>query len=124
MSVIWNNELSVKVIELYRACECLWAPYNTTYKCRNAKAEAWKKIAESVGLESTEVKRKMKNLIAQFYRERRRSSFKKCGAGTVYISKWFAYNYLLFLCDKNKIRKCTEGCINETEVSHCNTYLL
>lgn len=52
----------------------------------------------------------MKNLIGQFYRE---CKFKKAksgaGADEVINSKWFAYNSMLFLNDKNKPCETSEA---------------
>lgn len=60
-------------------------------------------------------------MVAQFYRERKKYlSMKKSGAGAYFTTKWFGYNSLLFLRDKNKVRPCREGGFSETAVSNNN----
>lgn len=114
----WNNDEIIQLVEEYKKYECLWVPANSNYNCRNSKEDAWREISQVLKGDVTDIKRKMKNLIAQFYRERKKiSSMKKSGSGAVLISKWFAYNSMLFLRDKNKIRKCREGGLNADEVS-------
>ncbi|KMQ87791.1 isoform a [Lasius niger] len=70
MKVKWDNELIIKLIEEHRKYKCLWAPSNKMYKCR--KEDAWGEISKAVGTDMAETKRKMKNLISQFYRERKK----------------------------------------------------
>lgn len=115
----WTNDLLIILIETYRNLECLWNPKSQKYKCRNTKHDAWSKLCDVTGADEAEVKRKIKNLVGQFFRERKKyRSYKKSGAGAFFVSKWFAYNNMLFLADKNKVRRCTEEGLNDkTEVS-------
>ncbi|XP_050509166.1 uncharacterized protein LOC126886336 [Diabrotica virgifera virgifera] len=116
MPFMWTHELVLELIENYKLCECLWNTKHAQYKCRNAKHDAWTTLAEKTGSNIEEVKRKMKNVIAQFYRERKKyRTLKKSGTGAVFISKWFAYEVLLFLAGRNKVRKCTEKGITTSE---------
>jgi hypothetical protein len=118
MSFKWTNDISITLIELYREFECLWNPLDSKYKCRNEKHGAWVRLSDATGADISEVKRKIKNLVAQFYRERRKyRQLNKSGAGATFISKWFAYKYLEFLADKNRVRQCTEKGFNDTKVS-------
>lgn len=50
-------------------------------------------------------------------------SMKKSRAGAVCICKWFAYNSMLYLRDKNKVRKCSDASFDETEVSYNSIYI-
>lgn len=114
----WDSEKIMTLIEEYRKYECLWLPSDKKYKCRNSKEDAWEEIGKVIEADVAEIKRKMKNLIAQFYRERKkRAAMKKSGAGAHFVSKWFAYNALLFLRDKNKVRKYRERGVDKNEVS-------
>ncbi|GFG31569.1 hypothetical protein Cfor_01507, partial [Coptotermes formosanus] len=116
MSFKWTNDISITLIELYREFECLWNPLDSKYKCRNEKHGAWVRLSDATGADISEVKRKIKNLVAQFYRERRKyRQLNKSGAGATFISKWFAYKYLEFLADKNRVRQCTEKGFNDTK---------
>lgn len=106
----WTLENTISLIELYKSQSCLWMAKHEKYKCREAKNDAWKAVCSPVGCLVEEAKRKMRNLVAQFYRERQKyRKMKKSGAGAHFTSKWFAYEALLFLRDKNKVRHCTEG---------------
>lgn len=107
--VIWDNDLIIKLIEQYKKYECLWIPSNKHYKCKNIREGAWEKISSVIKADIVQVKRKMKNLSAQFYRERRKKrSMKKLGGEGVFISKWFAYNPILHLRNRNMIRKWSD----------------
>lgn len=106
----WTNDKTILLLEIYKDAECLWNPKNADHKCANKRYDALKNIAEAVECDVQEVKRKIKNLTGQFYRERMKyRKYKKSGATSVFVSKWFAYNYMLFLKDKNKVHSCMEG---------------
>nr|CAH7769819.1 unnamed protein product [Callosobruchus chinensis] len=103
-STAWTNELVVELIDNYKLHECLWNAKHIKYKCRNTKLDAWVTLAEKTGKNVAEVKRKVKNIVAQFARERRRRrTMKKSGAAAYFKSKWFAYESLLFPADKNEV---------------------
>lgn len=107
---LWTHDKIILLLELYKEAECLWNPRNPNHKCANKRHDALKEISLAVKFDVPEVKRKIKNLTGQFYRERMKyRKYKKSGAGSYFISKWFAYNYMLFLKDKNKVNSCTEG---------------
>lgn len=53
-----------------------------------------------------EIDRKIKNVISQYQRERRNyKKMKKSGAGQHFTPKWFGFNAMSFIHDKNKPRK-------------------
>nr|CAH7721711.1 unnamed protein product [Callosobruchus chinensis] len=104
-STACTNELVVELIDNYKLHECLWNAKHIKYKCRNIKHDAWVTLAGKTGKNVAEVKRKVKNILAQFARERRtRRTMKKSGAAAYVKSKWFAYESLPFLAGKNKVR--------------------
>ncbi|KAL2722353.1 uncharacterized protein V1478_009216 [Vespula squamosa] len=112
--IIWNNELIIKLIDQYKKYECLWIPSNKHYKCKNIREDAWKKISSVIKVDIVQVKQKMKNLSAQFYRERRKKrSMKNSGGEGVFISKWFAYNSMLYLSNRSMIRKRSHKDLSE-----------
>ncbi|KAK5648296.1 hypothetical protein RI129_003188 [Pyrocoelia pectoralis] len=115
----WTTENSINLIELYRNAECLWNPRDGIYKDRYRKHDIWVEISNAMGAGVDEVKRKIKNLVAQYYREKKKyRAYKKSGAGAYFISKWFAYKYLEFLSHKNLVRHCSEKGIADTNEPH------
>lgn len=116
----WTTENIICLIELYGNAECLWNPRDKKYKDRYHKQDLWVEICNGIGegVSVDEVKRKIKNLVAQFYREKRKyRTYQKSGAAASFVSKWFAYKHLQFLSDKNVVRRCTEKGIDYTNVS-------
>lgn len=102
MSITWTIDLSNTLIDLYRSQRLLWDTSHVDFKNINRKREAWQLISETMGLHVLEIKRKIKNLAAQFLREQKKIE-ERVGAG--YSSdtpKWFAYNRLMFLSDRNE----------------------
>ncbi|XP_028167183.1 uncharacterized protein LOC114357658 [Ostrinia furnacalis] len=101
----WDEEVTLKLIQLYQEKELLWNPNHSDHKSRPKRYEAWNEIAIILKTNVTEVERKIKNLTSQYYRERKKTvKSRKTGASTdcVYKSKWFAYKYFNFLLTKNK----------------------
>lgn len=115
---LWTRDKIILLLEMYKEAECLWNPKNPNHKLANSRHDALKHISTAIEVDVPEVKRKIKNLSGQFYRERMKyRNYKKSGAGAHFISKWFGYNYMLFLKDKNKVQPCTEGGLQD-QVSH------
>jgi hypothetical protein len=114
----WTNDILITLIELYRESECLWNSLDSKHKCRNEKCDAWVRLSDATGADISAVKRKIKNFVAQFYRDRRKyRHLKKSGAGAMFISKWFVYKYLELLADENRVCECTEKGFNDIKVS-------
>lgn len=114
----WNVEDTCKLIELYRESPILWDPTNLNYKNKFKKADALKEIGVSLNTDANEIDRKLKNVCSQYSRERRMyKAMKKSGAGRDFRAKWFGYDLMAFLQDKNKPRKLREAGLNaEIEV--------
>lgn len=103
---VWTTEEIGILIEAYREHRNLWDPKNLDYKNRIKKMDSYKEIAGLFDTSSEEVERKVKNIISQYQRERRNyKKMKKSGAGQHFKAKWFGYNAMSFLHDKNKPRK-------------------
>ncbi|XP_077301541.1 uncharacterized protein LOC143922196 isoform X1 [Arctopsyche grandis] len=98
----WTNDKIIRMLKLYKEAECLWDVKNDQHKCRNSVREAWKEISLAIGSNIPEVKRKVKNLCSQFYRERRKYQQIQAGGGGRFMSKWFAYDHMMFLKDKHR----------------------
>lgn len=117
---LWTVEEVGNLIEAYREHTNLWDPKDMDYKNRIKKADSYKEIASMFNITSMEVERKIRNIISQYQRERRTyKKMKKSGAGHVFKPKWFGYNAMSFLHDKNKPRKGTQIGV-EIEVSLCS----
>ncbi|KAL4149796.1 hypothetical protein QTP88_003660 [Uroleucon formosanum] len=88
----------------------LWDCKLKGYKDRKKRHDAFIEIAVSFGVEKDEIERKLKNLLCHLSREMKKEKDSiKSGGGTeeVYKSKWFAYESLLFLKDRNRPRGMT-----------------
>ncbi|XP_050315638.1 uncharacterized protein LOC126750161 [Anthonomus grandis grandis] len=108
----WTDEETLAFIDMYRVRSSLWNSSNSDYKNKNRRHDGLTEIAVSFGIEKQEVERKIKNLQSHFSRERKKElESKKTGSGTdeAYVSKWFAYQAMLFLTDKNKPRKTVDN---------------
>lgn len=122
MKMEWSNERVLTFIELYRDRPILWNCRLQIYKDRNKRHDALKEIAVFLGTTKDEVERKLKNLLSHFAREiKKEKEAVKSGSGSeeVYKSKWFAYQSMEFLKDRNKPRGMTD-----TQVRFCNLFLL
>ncbi|XP_050345627.1 uncharacterized protein LOC126770310 [Nymphalis io] len=114
MSITWTNELTETLIDLYRKQTLLWDSSDVDYKNKNKKKDAWKTISDIMGLHELEIQRKIKNLTAQFFREKKKlKEDNKFGSSTSDTPRWFAYQRLLFLTDRNEPRLSVEKGLNE-----------
>ncbi|CAI6360260.1 unnamed protein product [Macrosiphum euphorbiae] len=85
------------------------------------KPDALKEIAITFNTDSSEIDRKLKNVYSQYTRERRNyKAMKKSGAGKEFHAKWFGYDLMSFLQDKNKPRKTREFGLDECQLP-CST---
>lgn len=104
----WSDEQTISFIEMYRDRPVLWRSSDPEYKNRNKRHDALIEIAVSFGIEKQDVEKKIKNLQSQFARERKREKQSRTtgtGADEAYNSKWFAYQIMMFLVDKNNPNK-------------------
>lgn len=101
----------MNLIGLYRHLPVLWDCRLKEYKDRNKRIDAYLEIAANFGVDKEEIERKIKNLLCHFSRElkKERESIKSgSGSNDVYKSKWFCYNSLSFLKDKNRPKRMTD----------------
>ncbi|XP_031346793.1 uncharacterized protein LOC116173444 [Photinus pyralis] len=104
----WSDESSLLLIEIYKNYEVLWNPRNENYYNKNLKVDAWKEIAAAVEQPEEACKAKIISLLASYRREKAREKKSKgtgSGVDNVYNSRWFAYEALRFLEDRDKPRK-------------------
>lgn len=110
-----TQEQILNFIALWKERKCLWFANCEDYKNRNKRHDALMEIGVSFGITKAEVEAKIKSLLAQFNRERKKekdSMVTGSGRENRYVSSWFAYQGMMFLADKNKPRKT-----RNTEVS-------
>lgn len=109
----WNKENTALLIEYFKEKRELWDSTSEHFKNRNKKHDAWMHLASKFDTEKSVVEKKMRSLIGQFQRELRKP---RSGAGAEEIpSKWFGFELLLFLKDKNKVRSTNEAGISEVK---------
>lgn len=100
---LWTTEETSLLIEAYRKHKNLWDPETVDYKNRIKKLNSYKEIAGVFGTSVEEIDRKLKNIISQYQRERRNfKKMKKAGAEQQFRARWFGYNSMAFLHDKNQ----------------------
>lgn len=103
----WKTEDVTHLLEMYRDRPNLWNCKADTYKDRNKRHDSLMEIAEYFKVPKEEIERKLKNLLSHFKRElKKEKTTSGTGSGTdnAYKSRWFAYNYLLFLKDRDSPR--------------------
>ncbi|KAL3286570.1 hypothetical protein HHI36_001071 [Cryptolaemus montrouzieri] len=92
----WTRQEIMKLIELYKAQDCLWNINNIDYRDKRKRNAAWKYISTTLDHDILSVERKMKVLKTQFmycYKLLKKYSAR----GEAYQPKWFAYKNLKFL---------------------------
>ncbi|KAF5293220.1 hypothetical protein FQA39_LY13688 [Lamprigera yunnana] len=107
----WTNAKVCELIELYRDRPVLWDCRLKEYKDRNKKQDALQEIADTFVVDKQVVEKKIKNVVCHFLREiKRERDSSKSGAGNsdVYKSKWFCFNNMLFLKDRNTPKETTD----------------
>ncbi|XP_050663494.1 uncharacterized protein LOC126964433 [Leptidea sinapis] len=109
----WDDSKVLQLVELYRAQEVLWNPWNKDYKNRPKRYDALYKIASELSIDVTEIERKIKNVTSHYYREKKKVNNSK-KTDNIYRCKWFAYKSLSFL--KNNCKKCGTNDTDELEM--------
>ncbi|KAK9871773.1 hypothetical protein WA026_014228 [Henosepilachna vigintioctopunctata] len=88
--------------------------------------DAWEAIAPQLETSSENVKSKISSLLASYRREKNKEKSSKGtgkGADEIYRSKWYAYEALGFLSDKNKCKTTINSTfqnasqVNDSQVS-------
>uniref|UniRef100_A0A6P7GYH4 Uncharacterized protein LOC114344535 n=1 Tax=Diabrotica virgifera virgifera TaxID=50390 RepID=A0A6P7GYH4_DIAVI len=89
------------LIDLYHYHSVLWDSTDENYEDKVKKKASWKSISNFMRIHELEIRRKIKNLTSQFFREKKKIK-EDTKSGTT--PKWFAYQSLLFLADKHEHR--------------------
>ncbi|XP_034183421.2 uncharacterized protein LOC117605803 [Osmia lignaria lignaria] len=104
----WTEEKMIKLIEQYRKFENLWNPTDINYFKRNEKVDAWEKIGIKINRSSDDCRKKIVSLLSSYRREKSRTKMSmRTGkrAAKIYRSRWFAYDSLKFLEDRDTLRE-------------------
>lgn len=103
----WSVDMSLLLIDHYEQHPVLWDPKHPYYYSKNKKIDAWEAIAQSLNLDVKIVRQKMVSLLGSF-RAQKSKGKKSIGTGAnkkdVYISKWFAFERMHFLLDRDEPR--------------------
>lgn len=110
MSIEWNRRQVQQVAELYREKRELWDIKDDHYHIKNKKNDAWQWIAEGMGCNVDEVKKKITSLLSSYRRERMNMK-KSMLSGKRKASTWFAFKYFAFLDERY-----SPICTMETEI--------
>ena len=121
----WTRDQTVVLIDLYRSHPVLWDVTCTDYRNKIKKADAWRDISAAMGVERAEVERKMRSVLAQFRRERKKTKDHKSGDGAddVYKSSWFAFESLSFLDNTTKPHGTHERGLQVRNGCVCDLYM-
>ncbi|XP_034477783.1 uncharacterized protein LOC117784220 [Drosophila innubila] len=101
-STIWTREKIYKLIELYRASDCLWNHYSELYKNKDCRTKAIEHICASLGITKKDYGKKVHNLRNQFNSELKKYERRlKDTEGITTLSpkacRWEHFETLMFL---------------------------
>ncbi|EDW71373.1 uncharacterized protein [Drosophila virilis] len=99
---IWTREKIYKLIELYRASECLWNHYSELYKNKSCRNKAINRICTALEISKIDYGKKVHNLRNQFNSELKKyeARLEKTGGKKVVSPKtrrWEHFETLMFL---------------------------
>jgi hypothetical protein len=72
MDVEWSEEQMLNLTEQYELRKCSWNVTSKDYRNQNKKKDAWQEISFHIGVDVDIVEKKMKYLLVQYQKERRR----------------------------------------------------
>ncbi|GFT77808.1 MADF domain-containing protein, partial [Nephila pilipes] len=111
----WSDENVLELIRIYKTKSILWDLKHEDRSKKNLKKDAWEEISAEMNISVDQCKRKITSMLASYRREKNKiKSNKDTGNGKNenYESRWFAYEALAFLGDRDLSRKrfTTETC--------------
>ncbi|XP_076667936.1 uncharacterized protein LOC143368762 [Andrena cerasifolii] len=101
------SAISFSLLEVFEKHESLWNPRHPRYFDTIKKDDAWCTIAQEIGTEAEECKRKVESLKSSYRREKgkiKKSTTTGRGSDEIYHSKWFAFKAMQFLDDNTEPR--------------------
>lgn len=112
---MWNQELTMKLIEELHSRPLLWDVTAAKYKNRNKKGDALQELAECFKVSISEIDKKFKNLKTQFRREHKSLCAKKKSGSSPKKPSWFGYESLLYLLSSKESRGSRSTIIEEED---------
>ncbi|XP_037927200.1 uncharacterized protein LOC119661788 [Hermetia illucens] len=101
-----DKESLIFLIQKYKDHKLLWDRDHKWYFNKTKKNNAWKAIADSIGITAEDAKKKISSLLGSFRREKSKG-FKSIGTGggasKVYKSDWFAFKSFDFLLNNDNV---------------------
>ncbi|EDW01923.1 uncharacterized protein LOC6560039 [Drosophila grimshawi] len=99
---IWTREKIYRLIELYRASDCLWNHYSELYKNKDCRNKAIDHICSTLGITKLDYGKKVHNLRNQFNSELKKYERRLAKTGensdeTVKACRWEHFDKLMFL---------------------------
>jgi hypothetical protein len=124
----WTNERTLEFIEQYKNKPVLWDIIHKDYRNKIIRHDALLEIANSFEITKEEVEKKIKNLQTTFSKENKKvKDSLRSGAGRdeIYVSKWYAFQAMMFIQDRNRPRSTvsTEDRPRSSMSSDVSTYI-
>lgn len=106
----WNNVNTCLFIDLYKEREYLWNPKHSDYKNKLVRFDGLTEIGNIMKISVEECEKKIKNLLSQYAREKKKIKITKNLALVLVLSKTFGLlmNKCISFC-KIGIKQCTQG---------------
>ncbi|KAH9642782.1 hypothetical protein HF086_010435 [Spodoptera exigua] len=95
MSISWSNEETFKFIDLYQSEPAIWDPNNALHKDKNKVNDAWNRIADSLQIPVSELKKKKETLMSAFrmHLKKKQDSIRSgMGEEEIYKPIWVFYD--------------------------------
>ncbi|EFN86671.1 uncharacterized protein LOC105181274 [Harpegnathos saltator] len=105
--VEWPYDKALQLIRMFQQRPVLWDFGHDDYKDRRKRNKTMSELAKRFHVSKAEIERKLSNLQSHFRREVRKEKMAATipNKFTVYRSKWFAYQALRFLLNRNRPRQ-------------------
>ncbi|XP_067121744.1 transcription factor Adf-1-like [Centruroides vittatus] len=94
-----------RLIELIQSHECLWDFNSSFYRRKDKKAQAWREISESLGVDPKVLSKKFHHLRTSFLRIKKKvddSRRSGCGEHEIYKPTWEHWSSMSFLLNSYK----------------------
>ncbi|XP_028173206.1 uncharacterized protein LOC114362137 [Ostrinia furnacalis] len=95
MSTAWSNEETFKFIDLYQSEPAIWDSNNALHKEKNKVNDAWNRIADSLQIPVSELKKKKETLMSAFrmhFKKKQDSIRSGMGEDEIYKPIWIFYD--------------------------------
>ncbi|XP_055389975.1 uncharacterized protein LOC129618961 [Condylostylus longicornis] len=123
----WSNEKCLELLDKYEKYPVLWDTKHPNYYSKTIRTENWQKVADYFDTDVANIKRKICSLMGSF-RAQKAKGKEIIGEGSnakeVYVSKWFAFERMLFLLGQTENPRnfgdseCDEGTFDTYEIKY------